>query len=211
MSYLDLMITSTFPYPTLPTYSCPTTTGLYTTNMSLSSSRPLLPRNSSQQTTSVLSKPPQLPLNPPKLRVHAPLPTFTQDIYVSVPIDLLADILQPKKRKSSFSSTDPHSEPASKRRRETSDNQPPSTCLLDRSASSDTIPPPTSTRHRRHFSSNRRSTVIQNKSSSYNLPREHAVQRKSSQEILLKSIPETFQIVPHGLAPLRRSSRVDEL
>ena len=198
------MITPSLPYPT---YSRPTTTGLYTTNSNLSSSRPLPPRTSSQQTTSVLSKPQQLPLNPPKLRVHAPLPTFTQDIYVSVPIDLLAfdllaDVLQRKKRKSSFSSTDPHFEPACKRRRETTENQPspyPSTCLLDRSASSDTTPAPdlTSTRHRRHFSSNRRSTVIQ--------------QRRNSQEMLLKSVPEAFQIVPRGLAPLRRSSRVDEL
>ena len=203
------MISSTFTYPT---YSRPTTTGLYTTNNTLSSSRPLPPRTSSQQITSVLSKPPQLPLNPPKLRVHAPLPTFTQDIYVSVPIDLLADVLHSKKRKSSFSSTDPHSEPASKRRRETTENQPPPyplTCLLDRS--SDTIPAPASTRHRRHFSSNRRSTVIHNKSPSYNFPGDYAAQRRSSQELLLKSVPETFQIVPRGLAPLRRSSQVDEL
>ena len=199
-----------------PLTTCPySTTALYRTTTLESPSRTTF-RTAYRSSTSQFSTsttPPQPPLLPPKPRVHAPLPTFSQDLYIPVPLSLVADILFYDKRKSSNDS-DPV--PLMKRRRVTVDCPD---MVADNTATVTDNPSFDGNRNldckkispcvrRRHSTAHRRSAVISNSTSNTPSTPAGITRRRSSEEILFEALTNRFQLssIPGDLAPLRRPS-----
>lgn len=197
---------TSLPHPTrtLPTSSHlprPNFTLCYSTRPSNAYYPTLLSSLIGKSTIPATCKPatPTPSLTPPRLRVYAPLPTFSQDVYVPVSLDLVSSLPVGVKRMSSETSP----EPPNKRRRVTSDSKSsaPAPSSLPRR-----YDPLSHSNRRQGARLSRRSSVVQISHTSALIPTTSTgpvTHRQLSKEELCAILANHLASIP--TAPLRRS------